>query len=152
MRHKKSEYTLRVNDREVSVICANKREGKHRAAQKMLQQLHPHITSWGPMLALYGSASMLSQKAKKKKEEEVTGLQSRNAARPAPNLAILEKLKFEMRALYKVREQLGPGYDNEKASAATSKQEEETLRGKFVPPLDASTPTISNTCLNKVDL
>ena len=34
----KNEYTLRVNKRQVSVICKNKKEGKQLAAQKLLQR------------------------------------------------------------------------------------------------------------------
>jgi microprocessor complex subunit DGCR8 len=142
MRNKRSEFTLTVKNRSVSVICMNKKDGKHLAAQKMLQQLHPHIKSWGQMLALYGSRSMLDQKTKKVKEKEVTGLQTRNSSRPAPNLAILEKLKLEMRALAKYRIEKG-------TDAAASK---EPGLGKFVSQLDENTITISNTCLEKVDL
>ena len=51
------------------------------------------------MLSLYGSSSMLSQKSKKKKLDEITGLQYRRTNAPAPNLAILDKLRLEMREL-----------------------------------------------------
>ena len=64
-----------------------------------LFQLHPHIKSWGAMLSLYGSSSMLRQKSKKKKLDEITGLQYRRTNAPAPNLAILDKLRLEMREL-----------------------------------------------------
>ena len=39
VRNKKSEFTLNVNNREVVVICKNKKDGKHLAAQKLLQQV-----------------------------------------------------------------------------------------------------------------
>ena len=45
VRNGKNEYTMKVDKKEVSVICKNKKDGKQLAAQKLLQQLHPHITS-----------------------------------------------------------------------------------------------------------
>lgn len=39
VRNKKSEFTLNVNNREVVVTCKNKKDGKHLAAQKLLQQV-----------------------------------------------------------------------------------------------------------------
>ncbi len=68
---KKNEFCMRVCAKEVTVICNNKRDGKQMAAQELLQQLHPHIKSWGALLRLYGSRSILSQKAKREKEVEV---------------------------------------------------------------------------------
>ena len=50
MRNGKNEYTMRVDKREVAVICKNKKDGKQLAASKLLQQLHPHINSWGSLL------------------------------------------------------------------------------------------------------
>ena len=55
VRNGKNEYTMKVSKREVSVICKNKKDGKQLAAQKLLQQLHPHITSWGSLLRMYGN-------------------------------------------------------------------------------------------------
>ena len=55
VRNGKNEYTMQVSKREVSVICKNKKDGKQLAAQKLLQQLHPHITSWGSLLRMYGN-------------------------------------------------------------------------------------------------
>ena len=55
VRNGKNEYRLLVNKREVSVIWKNKKDGKQLAAQKLLQQLHPHITSWGSLLRMYGN-------------------------------------------------------------------------------------------------
>ena len=74
MRNQKNEYTMKVNKREVSVICKNKKDGKQLAAQKLLQQLHPHITSWGSLLRMYGNRSIRNLKQKKEKETEVTGM------------------------------------------------------------------------------
>ena len=61
VRNGKNEYRLLVNKREVSVICKNKKDGKQLAAQKLLQQLHPHITSWGSLLRMYGNRYHLSR-------------------------------------------------------------------------------------------
>lgn len=47
------------------VICRNKREGKQRAAQAILQLLHPQISSWGSLLRLYGRGSCKTPKEKK---------------------------------------------------------------------------------------
>ena len=55
VRNGKNEYTMIVNKKEVSVICKNKKDGKQLAAQKLLQQLHPHISSWGSLLRMYGN-------------------------------------------------------------------------------------------------
>lgn len=60
VRNGKNEYRLLVNKREVTVICKNKKDGKQLAAQKLLQQLHPHITSWGSLLRMYGNRYHLS--------------------------------------------------------------------------------------------
>ena len=48
VRNKKSEFTLTVKDREgkdrdVVVTCKNKKDGKHLAAQKLLQQVGHEI-------------------------------------------------------------------------------------------------------------
>ena len=71
MRHRKSEFYMRVNQKEVSVVCENKRDGKQMAAQKLLLQLHPNLKSWGSLLRLYGSRSIMNQKVKKERESEV---------------------------------------------------------------------------------
>lgn len=56
-------------------LCRNKKDGKQRAAQEILQKLHPHINSWGSLLRLYGSRSVKSFKEKKQLEQEITLLQ-----------------------------------------------------------------------------
>ena len=76
-RGKWNEFKMKVGQREVSVFCRNKKDGKQTAAQKMLQLLHPHMNSWGSLLKLYGSRAILSQRAKKERESEVTSLQNR---------------------------------------------------------------------------
>jgi len=95
--------------REVSVICKNKKDGKQLAAAKLLQQLHPHINNWGSLLRMYGNGSIRTLKKKKEKETEVTGLQSRSTqSTVAPSMAILEKLKEEMRNLRDIKKSIEP--------------------------------------------
>lgn len=67
----KNQYIMRVGNKEVKVWCKNKKDGKQFAAQQLLVQLHPHLKSWGSILRLYGSHSIMSQKAKREKEAEV---------------------------------------------------------------------------------
>jgi len=109
VRNGKNEYTMRVDKREVDVICKNKKDGKQLAAAKLLQQLHPHISSWGSLLRMYGNRSIRTLKKKKEKETEVTGLQSRSSqSSVAPSMAILEKLKEEMRNLRDIKKAIAP--------------------------------------------
>jgi len=65
LKHQKNEYKMKVGNNEATVICKNKREGKQRAAQAILQQLHPHLNSWGALLKLYGRGSCKTPKEKK---------------------------------------------------------------------------------------
>ncbi|KAK7870684.1 hypothetical protein R5R35_009849 [Gryllus longicercus] len=132
LRHQKNEFTMTVGRHTAKVICKNKRDGKQRASQAILQALHPHITSWGSLLRLYGSRSVKSIKEKKQEEQEITLLQSK-AAVNSPNFAILEKLNKEM---FKLRE-------------ITYAQKP---IGKFVPPDDVDLPSASGADLNNVDL
>jgi len=109
VRNGKNEYTMIVNKKEVSVICKNKKDGKQLAAQKLLQQLHPHISSWGSLLRMYGNRSMRKLKMKKEKETEVTGLQTRSHQTSVPpSLAILDKLREEMKNLRESRQNIVP--------------------------------------------
>jgi len=109
VRNGKNEYTMRVDKREVAVICKNKKDGKQLAAAKLLQQLHPHINNWGSLLRMYGNRSIRTLKKKKEKETEVTGLQSRSTqSSVAPSMAILEKLKEEMRNLRDIKKSIEP--------------------------------------------
>merc|ERR1712112_338829 len=109
VRNGKNEYTMVVNKREVAVICKNKKDGKQLAAQKLLQQLHPHITSWGSLLRMYGNRSIRKLKLKKDKETEVTGLQTRSSqSNVAPSLAILDKLREEMKNLRESKQNIVP--------------------------------------------
>lgn len=95
LKHKKNEFTMTVGKHSATVICRNKRDGKQRASQAILQILHPHIKTWGSLLRLYGNRSVKSFKEKKQEEQEITVLQSK-AAVNQPNYAILEKLREEM--------------------------------------------------------
>lgn len=129
LKHQRNEFTMQVGKHRATVICRNKKDGKQRAAQSILQLLHPHITSWGSLLRLYGSRSVKSFKEKKQLEQEITLLQGK-AAINQPNHAILEKLRQEMRKLAEQRQAVKP-------------------IGKFVPP---DLPTGSSSNLDNVDL
>ena len=48
-------YTMKLGQYEVEVNCTKKKEGRQLAAQKILQQMHPHIRNWGSMLRLYST-------------------------------------------------------------------------------------------------
>lgn len=132
LRHQKNEFTMSVGRHTAKVICKNKRDGKQRASQAILQALHPHITSWGSLLRLYGSRSVKSIKEKKQEEQEITLLQSK-AAVNSPNFAILDKLRKEMMKLRELNYAQKP-------------------IGKFVPPDDVDLPSASGADLNNVDL
>ena len=70
-RNKKNKFTMKCNEQVVEVVCRNKRDGKQMASQKLLQKLHPNITSWGSLLRMYGSRAISAQKNKKERESEV---------------------------------------------------------------------------------
>ncbi|KAG5682513.1 hypothetical protein PVAND_011862 [Polypedilum vanderplanki] len=105
-KHKKNEYTMTVGQHVAKVYCKNKRDGKQRASQSILQMLHPHINTWGSLLRLYGNRSVKSFKEKKQEEQEITVLQTR-AAVNQPNYAILDKLKTEMLKLKEMKNNIG---------------------------------------------
>ncbi|PBC34749.1 Microprocessor complex subunit DGCR8 [Apis cerana cerana] len=123
LKHQRNEFTMRVGKHEATVVCRNKKDGKQRAAQAILQLMHPHIQSWGSLLRLYGSRSVKSFKEKKQLEQEITLLQGK-AAVNQPNHAILSKLRQEMRKLAEQRQAIQP-------------------IGKFVPP-DLPTGSAAN--------
>lgn len=54
-KNQKNEFVMGVGKHTVQVACKNKKDGKQRASQAILQKLHPHITSWGSLLRLYGN-------------------------------------------------------------------------------------------------
>ena len=95
LKHQKNEYTMRVGEHEAKVICKNKREGKQRAAQAILQKLHPYLQNWGGLLKLYGRGTYKTAKEKREAAQEITELQNL-ASHNSPNYAILDKLKEEM--------------------------------------------------------
>nr|SVE73508.1 EOG090X04U5 [Daphnia atkinsoni] len=132
LKHQKNEVIMTVGKHTVQVPCKNKRDGKQRAAQSILQALHPHISSWGSLLRLYGSHSLKTVKEKKQEEQQITLLQSK-AAVNAPNYAILNKLRQEMLKLRQMREAVQP-------------------IGRFIPPDDVGMPSTSGADLNNVDL
>ncbi len=140
-RNKMNEFTLKVtmnsSERQVNVICKNKRDGKHLAAQKLLQLIHPNVQYWSQMLQMYGSRALMQQKLKKEQESAVTTLQNRDASRPVPSLAILEKLKEEMRKLSKIREEVdGTGFE----------------AGKFLKRIDPKAPATPGLREGRIDL
>lgn len=98
IKHHKNIYTMKVNEHEAKVECKNKREGKQKAAQVILQKLHPQVSSWGGLLLMYGRGSCKTPKEKKEEEQKITELQS-TASPNTPNYAILNKLKEEMQKL-----------------------------------------------------
>lgn len=65
LKHQKNEYRMKVGEHEAVVICKNKREGKQRAAQAILQKLHTHLNSWGALFKLYGRGSCKTPKEKR---------------------------------------------------------------------------------------
>lgn len=132
LKHQKNEFTMTVGKHTATVVCKNKRDGKQRASQAILQALHPHINSWGSLLRLYGSRSVKSFKEKKLEEQEITLLQSK-AAVNSPNFAILDKLKLELTKLRDKRNAIQP-------------------IGVFVPPESEQLPQLSASNLNNVDL
>ncbi|KAG0722065.1 Microprocessor complex subunit DGCR8 [Chionoecetes opilio] len=75
-KNQKNEFVMSVGKHTVQVQCKNKKDGKQRASQAILQKLHPHISSWGSLLRLYGSMSMQTMREKKAEEQEITLLQS----------------------------------------------------------------------------
>ncbi|KAK3909179.1 Microprocessor complex subunit DGCR8 [Frankliniella fusca] len=132
LRHQKNEFIMSVGNHSATVICKNKREGKQRASQSILQAMHPHINNWGSLLRLYGSRSIKTPREKKIEEQEITTLQNRAAANQ-PNWAILDKLKDAMTKLAESRDAVKP-------------------IGEFVPPDDIALPTTSSSNLNNIEL
>lgn len=111
LRNQMHEYNLNVNNRNVSVVCKNKKDGKQLAAQKMLQVLHPNITNWGSLLRLYGNRRNILNK-KKQNQQEVIALTLKNGNQASTerhhSKAILEKLKLEMRNISEQRRNVIP--------------------------------------------
>ncbi|KAH9413709.1 Microprocessor complex subunit dgcr8, partial [Dermatophagoides pteronyssinus] len=99
VKHHKIEFKMTAGTHEAIVICKNKREGKQRAAQKILKSIHPQLNCWGALLKLYGQGSCKTSKEKKEEAQKITELQN-NACSNKPNYAILNKLKEEMLKLH----------------------------------------------------
>ncbi|GAB6030100.1 hypothetical protein CHUAL_005779 [Chamberlinius hualienensis] len=131
LKHQKNEFTMTVGKHQAKVICKNKRDGKQRASQAILQRMHPHIPSWGSLLRLYGKGSCKTLKEKKQEEQQITELQCRTTANK-PNQLILDKLRDELIKLRKTRELMKP-------------------IGKFIPT-DVEPPSSSGCNLKNVDL
>lgn len=106
-KHQGNEFTMSVAKHTVTVQCKNKRDGKQRASQAILQAIHPSITSWGSLLRLYGNRSVKTFKEKKMEEQEITSLQCK-AAVNQPNYAILNKLNIELGKLSEKRAAIKP--------------------------------------------
>jgi microprocessor complex subunit DGCR8 len=100
--NKYNQFTMTVGKHTVTVSCRNKREGKQKAAQQILQGLHPQLKTWGSLVRLYGNRSVKNAKEKKLEEQEITQLQTL-AKINSPNYAILNKLKAELEKLYQKR-------------------------------------------------
>jgi len=110
LRNQQHQYTISVNNRQVDVMCKNKKDGKQLAAQKMLQLVHPNINNWGSMLRLYGNRRKLLN-MKKQKEHEVIALQLKHnnpTNMGHHSKAILGKLKKEMRNIAEQRRNVIP--------------------------------------------
>ncbi|RZF34100.1 hypothetical protein LSTR_LSTR014901 [Laodelphax striatellus] len=129
---KRNEFTITVGGHSATVVCKNKHDGKQLAAQAILQALHPHVTTWGSLLRLYGNRSVKNIKEKKQQEKEITLLQSK-ASLNKPNVAILDKLRAEMQKLHETKNLLRP-------------------IGKFVPPEGVKVSCFSSSDLDKLDL
>lgn len=116
IKHKQHEYKMIVGEHQVRVVCGNKREGKQKAAQSMLEKLHPHIKTWGSLIRLYGYGAQRKMEDRSK-DHEVVNLQNvkeavtggsgskhskkdDHGAPSAPNKAILDKLRSEMKKLH----------------------------------------------------
>lgn len=91
LKHQNCEFTITVGKHKATVVAKSKRSGKQRAAQAILQKLHPHVPSWGSLLRLYGNSADRGQNAKKKEVNEVKSHR--------PNQAILDRLREEMKRL-----------------------------------------------------
>ncbi|CAL4167982.1 unnamed protein product, partial [Meganyctiphanes norvegica] len=131
-KNQKNEFVMSVGKHTVQVQCKNKKDGKQKASQAILQKLHPHIQSWGSLLRLYGNRSLQSMREKKAEEQEITLLQS-NATLNQPNTSIINKLKQEMLKLHEMKKSIQP-------------------IGRFLPPENTLLPSSSGIDLNNVDL
>lgn len=107
IKHQRNEFTMTVGKHTASVVCKNKRDGKQRASQAILQKLHPHVLTWGSLLRMYGKGSCKTLKEKKEEEQRITELQCK-ATVNKPNVSILNKLKEEMLKFRQMKEAMKP--------------------------------------------
>ncbi|XP_072043004.1 microprocessor complex subunit DGCR8-like [Amphiura filiformis] len=98
-KHQRSEYTITYGPHVATGTCKNKKIGKQEGAQKILVKLHPHLSTWGAIIKLYGTRGISSINLEKKElKQSVVELQGK--ASHKPNDRILKKLKLEMKRLY----------------------------------------------------
>lgn len=95
LKNQRCEYSITVGKHVANVIARNKRDGKQQASQAILAKLHPHVPSWGSLLRLYGT----SVEKPIQKPERMSEFKSH-----APNHAVLESLREEMKKLHQQKE------------------------------------------------
>ncbi|CAG9537603.1 unnamed protein product [Cercopithifilaria johnstoni] len=109
VKHQRHQFDMDVGKHRVSVICANKREGKQKASQAMLKKLHPNLDTWGSLIRLYGHGTQQKQQEARKSRQSIIKLQgnrTRESSALEPNNAILEKLRMEMLKLSKSKQSI----------------------------------------------
>ena len=107
-------YRMKLGQYDVEVNCTKKKEGRQLAAQKILQLMHPHITTWGSMLRLYcdkmaesyltNDLQNESDDLKDAKKSEISSDAKKGEdgqQKAKPNKELLDKLKQEMRKIKK---------------------------------------------------
>uniref|UniRef100_A0A915JF78 DRBM domain-containing protein n=1 Tax=Romanomermis culicivorax TaxID=13658 RepID=A0A915JF78_ROMCU len=130
--HHRHEFTMKVGKgrHEVKVRCLNKKDGKQKASQFMLQKLQPQAKNWGTLVRLYGYSAQQKLRENRRQKDDVIKLHAQhlfdannhhsnniisnngdlNANNQSstsnyrdlePNMAILSKLRKEMKKLYK---------------------------------------------------
>uniref|UniRef100_A0A1I7VAZ0 WW domain-containing protein n=1 Tax=Loa loa TaxID=7209 RepID=A0A1I7VAZ0_LOALO len=109
VKHQRHQFDMDVGKHRVSVICANKREGKQKASQAMLKKLHPNLDTWGSLIRLYGHGTQQKQQEARKSRQSIIRLQgnrTKESSALEPNNAILEKLRMEMLKLSKSKQSI----------------------------------------------
>ncbi|OZC08762.1 hypothetical protein X798_04176 [Onchocerca flexuosa] len=109
VKHQRHQFDMDVGKHRVSVICANKREGKQKASQAMLKKLHPNLDTWGSLIRLYGHGTQQKQQEARKSRQSIIKLQgnrTKESSALEPNNAILEKLRMEMLKLSKAKQSI----------------------------------------------
>ncbi|KAL4224134.1 Microprocessor complex subunit dgcr8 [Mactra antiquata] len=103
--NQKTEFTMTVGKRTCTVVCKNKREAKQKAAQVMLQQLHPDLKNWAAMLRLYSKNNEVGYLEREDDDMAVSNFHMEKKK----NLEILDKLKSAMRKIKEQRKQFSDG-------------------------------------------